>query len=137
MVRRITVCAGVVLACAVSQGFGAGVTFSDRAAFEAAVGNVRRYNFETSSGFPLAPAACGGRARLARRDRSGRLEQRNAGLPAVNADQYLLLQLLFSPLENLCRAVCWAAALRNERPALFGRSDPSLDVDRLQETDGH
>ena len=57
MVRRVGVWASAFLVCAISQGFGAGTTFSDRAAFEAAIGNVRRYNLETSSGFPAAPAA--------------------------------------------------------------------------------
>src|SRR5258706_1726063 len=56
MVGRIWVVGGVI-GCGVAQGFGGGVTFSNRAAFEAAVGSVKRYNFETSSGFPLAPAA--------------------------------------------------------------------------------
>src|ERR1700722_1920882 len=44
------------------------------------------------------------RARLTGGDRAGRFEQRDAGFPAVDADQYLLLQLSFSPLMVRPRA---------------------------------
>src|SRR6185437_15314690 len=44
----------------------------------------------------LAAAPRGGRARLAGRHRAGRLQQRHTGLPAVNADQNLLLQFFQS-----------------------------------------
>ena len=57
MAKR-TICVFIlVLAGSSAESPGAGITFSNRAAFEAALSGVRRYNFETSNGFPSAPAA--------------------------------------------------------------------------------
>ncbi len=47
---------------------------------------------------PTAPAGCVGRRRL-RGDLPGGLQQRDPRFPTVDADQYLLLQLSFSPLS--------------------------------------
>jgi len=49
---------GLIVLCACSPlAMAAGVVFTDRAAFEAAVGSVRGFDFEKSSGFAQAPAA--------------------------------------------------------------------------------
>src|SRR5688572_10066956 len=49
---------GFIVLCACSPlAMAAGVVFTDRAAFEAAMGAHRTYSFDTADGFPAAPAA--------------------------------------------------------------------------------
>ncbi|HEV8378711.1 MAG TPA: hypothetical protein VGP99_07660, partial [Tepidisphaeraceae bacterium] len=47
---------GIVLLGLGGVVWGAGTVFSDRAAFEAAVGSVKRYSFDPADGFATAPA---------------------------------------------------------------------------------
>jgi len=56
MVGRIIGLAGLIIGGIAGTAGAAGVTFSDRAAFEAAVGSVRRYSFDPANGFAAAPA---------------------------------------------------------------------------------
>lgn len=54
--RFFNIAIALVLACA-GQIWAAGVTFSDRAAFEAASGAHKIYTFDPANGFAIAPAA--------------------------------------------------------------------------------
>jgi len=56
MPGRFSFAAIVVVGWVIASACGAGITFSDRAAFEAAIVSPRRYSFDPADGFATAPA---------------------------------------------------------------------------------
>jgi len=56
MAGRFSFAAIVVVGWAVGSAWAAGITFSDRAAFEAAIVSPRRFTFDPADGFAMAPA---------------------------------------------------------------------------------
>ena len=60
MLGRFSFAAIVVVGWAIGSAWAAGITFSDRAAFEAALSSPRRYSFDPADGFANAPAPISG-----------------------------------------------------------------------------
>jgi hypothetical protein len=56
MLDRFSYAAILVVGWAIGSACAAGITFSDRAAFEAAIASPRRYSFDPANGFATAPA---------------------------------------------------------------------------------
>jgi hypothetical protein len=56
MLGKVADAAIVALVCLQSVASAAGITFNNRAAFEAAIGSHRTLTFEPADGFPVAPA---------------------------------------------------------------------------------